>query len=286
MFSTHFDCVPPFFPTQRRGTAGSTAAARAMRKGILAAQVAAAERLRASGERRVGLLFVVGEERGSDGAALANASPRASRFLVNGEPTDNRLATATRGVLRIRLHARGRAATPRARARRVGDRQADRRADPAADDAAARRPASMGATFYTIGLIEGGVAPNVISPHASAEIVFRHRRPRRRCAGGHRAAGVHRGDRGSAAGAAGGAAHASPGFDSAAFSVHHRCSAARALGHAAALRARLDPRRAHRRGAARSRGDGGEPSTFTSGSRASSSSTLRTPRTPRTSSMP
>ena len=78
-------------------------------KGILAAQVAAAERLRAAGQRRVGLLFVVGEERGSEGATAANRSPPGSGFLVNGEPTDSRLATGTRGILRVRLHARGRA---------------------------------------------------------------------------------------------------------------------------------------------------------------------------------
>src|SRR6476620_9657199 len=109
VFSTHYDCVPPFFPSRLEGGRlygrGACDA-----KGILAAQVAAAERLRARGERRVGLLFVVGEERGSDGAAVANASPAGSRFLINGEPTDNRLGTGTRGVLRLRLRASGRAA--------------------------------------------------------------------------------------------------------------------------------------------------------------------------------
>src|SRR6185436_1158165 len=105
----HYDCVPPFFPSRlengRLYGRGSCDA-----KGILAAQVAAAERLRASGERRVALLFVVGEERGSDGAVIANATPGGSRFLINGEPTDNRLGTGTRGVLRLTLRAEGRAA--------------------------------------------------------------------------------------------------------------------------------------------------------------------------------
>ena len=109
VFSTHVDCVPPFFPSRLDGDLlygrGACDA-----KGILAAQVAAAERLRAAGSVRVGLLFVAGEERGSDGAAAANELPNASRFLINGEPTDNRLAIATRGVLRVRLHATGRAA--------------------------------------------------------------------------------------------------------------------------------------------------------------------------------
>ena len=109
VFSTHYDCVPPFFPSSvRDGRLYGRGACDA--KGILAAQVAAAERLRASGERRVGMLFVIGEERGSDGAKAANNYRTDSKFLINGEPTDNRLASATRGVLRVRFHATGRAA--------------------------------------------------------------------------------------------------------------------------------------------------------------------------------
>src|SRR4051794_37393019 len=108
VFSTHYDCVPPFFPSSvRDGRLYGRGACDA--KGILAAQLAAAERLRDRGERRVGLLFVVGEERGSDGAALANTVPVGTRYLINGEPTDSKLAPATRGVLRVKLHARGRA---------------------------------------------------------------------------------------------------------------------------------------------------------------------------------
>ena len=111
VFSTHFDCVPPFFPSRVEGGRlhgrGSGDA-----KGILAAQLHAAERLRAAGERRVGMLFVVGEERGSDGAKTANTHPMAEacRFLVNGEPTSNQLGKAHRGVLRVRMIASGRAA--------------------------------------------------------------------------------------------------------------------------------------------------------------------------------
>src|SRR5438045_34243 len=94
VFSTHYDCVPPFFPSRVEGGRlygrGACDA-----KGILAAQVAAADRLRADGETRVGLLFVVGEERGSDGAKLANEIADGARFLVNGEPTESRLGAAT-----------------------------------------------------------------------------------------------------------------------------------------------------------------------------------------------
>src|SRR5919197_3601019 len=104
VLSTHFDCVPPFFPSRIEGDRlfgrGACDA-----KGILAAQVAAADRLRRDGESRVGLVFVVGEERGSDGARRANDAANGSRFLIDGEPTDNRLGLATRGILRVKLRA-------------------------------------------------------------------------------------------------------------------------------------------------------------------------------------
>src|SRR5512139_2758591 len=109
VFSTHFDCVPPFFPSRvEDGILYGRGACDA--KGILAAQVAAAERLRAQGETRIGLVFVAGEERGSDGAKAANHIASRSAYLINGEPTDLRLGVATRGCFRVKLTATGRAA--------------------------------------------------------------------------------------------------------------------------------------------------------------------------------
>jgi len=172
VLSTHFDCVPPFFPSSvRDGRLYGRGSCDA--KGILAAQVAAVERLRASGEERVGLLFVAGEERGSDGAVAANNIPNRCRFLINGEPTDNRLAIATRGVLRVRLEAEGRAAHSAAPDRGVS--AIDRLIDALIRLRSLELPADadFGTTFYTVGLIEGGVAPNVIPAHASAEVLFR-----------------------------------------------------------------------------------------------------------------
>jgi acetylornithine deacetylase len=172
VLSTHFDCVPPFFSSDvRDGSLFGRGACDA--KGILACQVAAAERLRASGERRVGLLFVVGEERGSDGAMAANAASPGSKFLINGEPTDNRLGVATRGILRLRLTAHGRAA--HSAAPEEGVSAIDGLIDALVRMRSLAWPSDprLGTTFYTIGLIEGGVAPNVISPSASAEVMFR-----------------------------------------------------------------------------------------------------------------
>jgi acetylornithine deacetylase len=172
VYSTHFDCVPPFFPsTVRDGALHGRGSCDA--KGILAAQVAAAERLRTAGERRVGLLFVVGEERGSDGAVAANASARHCAFLINGEPTDNRLGIATRGILRLRLKALGRAAHSATPER--GESAIDKLLDALIRMRSLEWPShpDLGQTFYTLGLIEGGIATNVISPSASAEVMFR-----------------------------------------------------------------------------------------------------------------
>ena len=171
--STHFDCVPPFFPSrEERGLIFGRGSCDA--KGILAAQIAAAERVRTSGESRLALLFVVGEERGSEGARVANERPPAGlRFLINGEPTDNRLGSATRGIYRVRLRASGRAA--HSSFPELGESAIDKLLDALMVIRGLQLPDDplLGRTHYTVGLIDGGVAPNVVSPHASAELLFR-----------------------------------------------------------------------------------------------------------------
>jgi acetylornithine deacetylase len=172
VFSTHFDCVPPFIPSRVEGDVlygrGACDA-----KGILAAQVAAAERLRAEGDTRVGLVFVAGEERGSDGALAANAIASPSRFLINGEPTDNRLGVATRGVYRVRLRTHGRAA--HSGYPELGESAIEKLVDVLVSLRRAEWPsdASLGTTHYSVGMVKGGVAPNVVPPEAEAEIIFR-----------------------------------------------------------------------------------------------------------------
>ena len=171
-FSTHFDCVPPFFPSRVEGDRlygrGACDA-----KGILSAQVAAADVLRQAGETRVGLLFVVGEERGSDGAKVANEAAPGSRFLIDGEPTDNRLGLATRGILRLKFRATGRAA--HSSFPELGESAIDTLIDALVALRAIDLQADpvLGRTHYTVGLISGGVAPNVVSPSAEAEVMFR-----------------------------------------------------------------------------------------------------------------
>lgn len=172
VFSTHFDCVPPFFPSRIEGGLlygrGACDA-----KGILAAQVAAAERVRATGETRIGLVFVAGEERGSDGAKAANKIASQARYLINGEPTDLRLGSATRGVFRVRLTAAGKAA--HSGYPELGESAIEKLMDCLMALRTAAWPSDplLGTTHYTVGLINGGVAPNVIPPNADAEVFFR-----------------------------------------------------------------------------------------------------------------
>jgi acetylornithine deacetylase len=172
VFSTHLDTVPPYVPLAEDAEAihgrGSCDA-----KGIAAAMVAAAERLAAAGERRAGLLFLVGEENGSDGAkAAADFGPR-GRYLVNGEPTENRLSVGQKGTLRVDLEATGRAAHSAypdegvsATAALLDTIERIRRMPLPSDPL-------LGDSNLNIGLIEGGVAPNVIAPHAAAQILIR-----------------------------------------------------------------------------------------------------------------
>ena len=164
--------MPPFFASrEERGRVYGRGSCDA--KGIAIAQIAAAEQLRAGGMTDIGLLFVVGEERGSDGAKLANTIAPGSKFLINGEPTDNRLASATRGIFRSRLHATGRAA--HTSQPELGESAIEKLLDVLVAMRTTEWPADpdLGTTYYTIGMIGGGVAPNVVPPSAMAEALFR-----------------------------------------------------------------------------------------------------------------
>ncbi len=171
VFSTHMDTVPPYFGSSEdeefvygRGACDA--------KGIIAAQMTAAERLREGGVK-VGLLFVVGEERDSAGAAVANQNAKGSRFLINGEPTDNRLAIASKGALRVELRAKGRMA--HSAYPELGESAIDKLIGALHDVLAMPLPVEpeIGPATLNIGLIEGGRAPNVIADKAEAHLLVR-----------------------------------------------------------------------------------------------------------------
>jgi len=174
VFCTHLDTVPPFFASSEddefvygRGACDA--------KGIIAAQIAAAHRLRAEGIRELALLFVVDEERGSIGARAANGHPaaRQCRWLVVGEPTENKLATGSKGSLRVLLRTDGtggHSAYPergRSAIHTLLDVLEDVRviAWPVAPE--------FGETTCNIGIIAGGAGANVIAPDARAELHIR-----------------------------------------------------------------------------------------------------------------
>lgn len=170
--STHMDTVPPFFASREDGEfiwgRGACDA-----KGIIASMTSAAEKLLGEGVRNFGLLFVVGEERNSAGAAVAARSPRGSRYLVNGEPTENKLALASKGTLRFELVARGKMA--HSAYPELGESAIDKLLD--ALEAIRRVPlpedSLLGRCTMNIGTISGGRAPNVVADYAKAEILVR-----------------------------------------------------------------------------------------------------------------
>src|SRR5258708_1815394 len=179
VFSTHMDTVPPFIPSSEDAARiygrGSCDA-----KGIIATQVAAAERLRQQGIY-VGLLFVVGEERDSLGAKVANeyaanqpaADRQGSRYLINGEPTENRIALASKGTLRVEVTAQGRMA--HSAYPELGESAIDKLLDALTRLRAMPLPSDpeIGPCTLNIGLIEGGRAPNVIPDQAHADLLYR-----------------------------------------------------------------------------------------------------------------
>lgn len=171
VFSTHMDTVPPYIPYSEdadfmygRGVSDA--------KGIIAAQVAAADALRAAGFR-IGLLFVSGEERDSAGAKAANLAPKGSRFLINGEPTDNRLALASKGALRAVFRATGKMA--HSAYPELGDSAVHKLVQVMAKLLELEMPIieDVGPGTLNIGQIHGGHAPNVIADKAEAQVLVR-----------------------------------------------------------------------------------------------------------------
>ncbi len=175
--STHLDTVPPFIAPRRderrlygRGACDA--------KGIAAAMICAAERLRDDG-LPVAMLFVVGEEVTHDGAHAANEAfaakkvPATSRVLINGEPTESTLALGTKGAVRVIVRTVGQAAHSayphlgRSATRDLVKMLAE------VDSLSLPSEALLGATTVNIGSLAGGVADNVVAPSAEARLMIR-----------------------------------------------------------------------------------------------------------------
>lgn len=170
--STHIDTVPPFVPSREddeniwgRGACDT--------KGIIASMLIAAERLLESGVRNIGLLFVVGEERNSAGAYHAAKTPRGSKYIINGEPTENQLALGSKGALRYEVIARGRMA--HSAYPELGDSAIEKLLDALDAIRKVKLPVDpvLGPSTLNIGTIHGGRAPNVIPDEARAELFIR-----------------------------------------------------------------------------------------------------------------
>ncbi|HEX4595856.1 MAG TPA: M20/M25/M40 family metallo-hydrolase [Bryobacteraceae bacterium] len=171
-FSTHIDTVPPFFPSREdethiwgRGSCDT--------KGIIAAMIFAVRELLEAGVRDLGMLFVVGEERNSTGAFAAAKDPRGSKFLINGEPTENKLAIGSKGALRLEFTASGKMA--HSAYPELGESAIEKLLDALEAVRRMHLPVDkiLGASTVNIGTISGGRAPNVIADHAHAEVFIR-----------------------------------------------------------------------------------------------------------------
>jgi acetylornithine deacetylase len=172
VLSTHMDTVPPFIPSREddeqiwgRGACDT--------KGIIASMLMAAEALLAEGKRNFGLLFVVGEERNSAGALVAAKNPRGSKFIINGEPTENQLALGSKGALRFEIVAHGRMA--HSAYPELGESAIDKLLNALGRLRQLPLPVHpvLGPSTLNIGTIKGGRAPNVIPDDARAEIFIR-----------------------------------------------------------------------------------------------------------------
>src|SRR5688500_212014 len=178
--STHMDTVPPFIPPSEdaekiygRGACDA--------KGIIAAQITAAEELRKQGIEDIGLLYDVEEERSSTGARAANEHPLAAKceYMINGEPTDNDLAIGSKGSFRLKIKTTGKAA--HSAYPEIGDSAIEKLLDILEDVRHTKFPDDefFGDTTVNIGTIDGGTALNVVPPSAEAGLAIRLTTPRK-----------------------------------------------------------------------------------------------------------
>jgi acetylornithine deacetylase len=172
VLSTHIDTVPPFLLAREdeefiygRGACDA--------KGILASQIVAAERLVSEGVTDFGLLYLVGEETTSDGAREANLHPPGSRYIINGEPTENKLVVGSKGNLRLDIRSKGKMA--HSAYPHLGESAIDKLLDVLVDLRKVPLPYDplLGPATLNIGVISGGRAANVVPDQAAAQILIR-----------------------------------------------------------------------------------------------------------------
>jgi acetylornithine deacetylase len=170
--STHLDTVPPYVPPRRAdGKLFGRGACDA--KGIAAAMLVAADRLVQAGEERVDLLFVVGEERGSDGARMANQLPATSQWLINGEPTESLLASGCKGAQRVIVRTTGREA--HSAYAHLGASAITPMLQMLQELQTLPLPVDdiLGPSSVNVGLISGGTEANIVPGACEAEMMFR-----------------------------------------------------------------------------------------------------------------
>ncbi len=172
IFCTHMDTVPPYFPASEdenyiygRGACDA--------KGIMASMICAAQNLKKEGAAGTGLLFVVGEETDSVGAKMANSLKAGSEFIIVGEPTENKLGQGHKGVVTLKIMARGKSA--HSAFPHLGESAVEKLLDALQKIRALDfgEDEILGKSFINIGTVEGGVAHNVIANYAEAKVSIR-----------------------------------------------------------------------------------------------------------------
>jgi acetylornithine deacetylase len=170
--STHLDTVPAFFtPRLEDGKLYGRGACDA--KGIAAAMICAAQRLAEEGEERVDLLLVMGEELRSDGARAAAELPATSAYLVNGEPTESKLVSASKGSLRVILRVKGHEA--HSAYPELGRSAVESMVALLSELRGLELPSDplLGDTTLNVGTIRGGSAANVFAGECEVECMIR-----------------------------------------------------------------------------------------------------------------
>lgn len=172
VFCTHMDTVPPyiapsFYDTEVHGRGSCDA------KGQLFAMYTACKELEASGCTDFGLLILSGEETGSWGAKAFSKTGFKAPFLIVGEPTENKMVSASKGTKSYDLRFGGKAFHSGYPEHGVSAvdlfnefynklKATDFGEDP-----------ELGKTTWNIGLLHSDNPQNILSPELTCRLYFR-----------------------------------------------------------------------------------------------------------------